>query len=425
MIRKWQSNLTPKLSGRQQDDSTPANNIGVQNFVNGFQVLHAGVDTLTLSGVCEDVDAFRALCYCVEDRAKSEGGYGPIDINGHSLVLTRAYGVLPYRLVAETGAAWLLPPGDSAQRGFQVRLGPVWLLARSEAEYEAEALAETRKLFGLGDIPRIRHISRVDLCMDVLMTDAEWTALNSLVANTVENRHVITRAKHLEPFINPGTGRATGFQVGKQAICLRLYDKKAEATKPGGYDWPMWLEVYGREIPDGYVVARFEYQMLRDFLKSFEGRDLATGEVIQGIHTLAELRGGVGTLFDYLTMKWFRLAEVHGDIEHKRQDLAVWSALRASFARAFATRWLGFKRVNLRRLISTDVEGLQRQIRGCAKTLAAALAWRGGQDAPVSLRAALYAVAEDLGEEDAGKWRRDACARLEGLRFQMRRGLAA
>ncbi len=421
----WQLQDTPNGADSQPNDCTPANNIGVQNFAQGFEVLHAGVDTLVFSGICEDVDAFRALCYCVEDRAKSDQGYGPIEVNGQAFVLTRAFGVLPYRLVADTGAAWLLPPGDSAERGFQVRLGPVWLLVRGEDEYEAEALAETRRAFGLGESPRIRHISRVDLCMDVLMTEAQWANMNSLVANSVENGHVITRAKWLRPYIDPGSGRATGFQVGKQAIALRLYDKKLEATKPDSYDWPMWLEVYGREIPDGHVVARFEYQMQREFLKSFEGLDVRTGEVTEGIHTLAELRRGVGTLFDYLTTKWFRLAELQGDREHRREDVPVWAGLRASFGRAFATRWLGFRRVNLRRLISTDVEGLQRQIRGCAKTLAAALGWRGGQDAPVSLRAALYAVAEDLGEEDAGKWRRDACARFEGLRFQMRRGLAS
>ncbi len=423
MIRGLLTQDTHNGADSQPGDCTPGNNIGVQNFAEGYELLHAGVDTLTLSGVSDEVEAFRAICYWVEERARVEG-YGPDELNGHQLVLTRAYGVLAYRLVSDTGSAWLLPPGDGAERGFQVRLGPTWLLARSEAEYEAEALAQTRAVFGIGDKPQLRHLSRVDLCMDVLMSEAEWRSINSLVANTVEERHVITRAKHLQSYVDPGDGRATGFSVGKGAIRLNLYDKRREATRPAGYDWPMWAEVYGREIPDGYVVARFEYQMQREFLKSFEGIDAATGEITEGIHTLAQLRGGVGTLFDYLTTKWFRLAELHEDHEHRRQDVPVWSRLRASFARAFSTRWLGFKRVNLRRLVSTDIQGLQRQIRGCAKTLAAALGWREGHEAPISLRAALYAVADAMTDEDAERWRRDASARFEGLRFQIPRGVA-
>ncbi len=417
MIQHQHSNLTPKSGGSQRWPGTPSNNIGVQNFADRYDVLHAGVDTLTLSGVCDDVEAFRALLYCVEDHVARDG-YGEMQWNGSPMVLTRAYGVLPYRLVGENGAAVLLPPAASAERGFQLRLGPTWLLERGEGEYEAAAQAEAWRILGLGDMPTLRHISRVDLCMDVLMSVEEWSRINSLVANHIEGRHVITRAKYLRAYTDPGSGVATGFSVGKQDIRLNLYDKKREATKAGGYDWPMWSKVYGRAIPDGCVVARFEYQMQRAFLRSFEGRDAATGQVVEGINTLAELRKGVGTLFDYLTVKWFRLAELEEDHEHKRADLPVWSKLREAFGRAFSVRWLGFRRVNLRRLVSTDLEGLQRQILGCAKSVAAVLGWRAGADGPVSLRMALYAAAEALERADADKWQEGAQRRFQGLRFQ-------
>jgi hypothetical protein len=95
--------------------------------------------------------------------------------------------------------------------------------------------------------------------------------------------------------------------VGKGDIRQRVYDKGLKAGKDGTL--PMWSKVWSDAdgqgdafvIPDGYVLARFEWQLRRGFL-----RELAELGGPMKVRTLAEFKQCAPSILEYLCNDWFK-----------------------------------------------------------------------------------------------------------------------
>jgi hypothetical protein len=322
---------------------------------------------------------------------------------------------LPYRykVAVADGVELYVPSKDHAYLGLKVSAGARVCLSAEDVEREA---CEVLSWFLLGEPEQLREkvcLSRVDTCLDVLMTERAFQHVSGLVAR--KSSLVVTRARMKEPFIDGD--RYTGFAVGKDKIRLRLYDKGLKAGKDGTLE--MWSKVWSDAdgegdalvVPDGYVLARFEWQLRRKYLG-----ELAEIGGPMKVRTLAEFKQCAPSILEYLCNDWFKLCGPGRGKQHERPMLPVWKAITAGFTSgSWSDVEVKVKR-ELRRVVPGNVDMLFGQAAGCLASAAAVLGHRGGQDEAQS-DAVILAALRTYMHEDLGHWQAGCDRRFKQLAY--------
>jgi hypothetical protein len=285
---------------------------------------------------------------------------------------------LPYRYKVSVadGVEVYIPSKGHAYLGLKVSAGARVCLSAEDIEREA---CEVIGWFLLGEPEQLAGklcLSRVDACLDVLMTERAFQHISGLVAR--QSSLVVTRARKKDA---PQDGdRYTGFWAGKDAIRLRVYDKGLKAKQDGTLEmWgKAWSDADGQgeafAIPDGYVLARFEWQLRRGFL-----RELVDVGGSMKVRTLAEFKQCAPSVLEYLCNDWFKLCGPGRGKQHERPMLPVWKAITAGFVSgSWSDIEVRVKR-ELRRSVPGNVDKLLGMAAGCLASAAAVLGHRSGQ----------------------------------------------
>lgn len=381
---------------------------------NDFHVLHKGFDTAVWSYRLDKDELVSVL-----DAVVPLLGQGEQKVDGRAFVVSRIGGLNHrYLMRFPDGVEVRLPDYDLQRYGVQVKLGAKSCVVEEYVEQFVIDLLAWLLLCRKSHIFENLHLSRADICMDILMLEQEFQFLSRKVAlrQASKESSVVTRAHELASYTEQG--RYTGFTAGKDKVVLRCYDKKVEALK--GKDWAFWSEVYGCgqafEVPEGYVVVRFEWQMRHAFLQSFRENDDGTVILPDGITSLTILSSVAGTVISYLCNNWFRLAGAPSGEFHTRRTLPLWRRITAAF---LSDKWSSFSpglRRRLRRSVATNVARLCEMALGCLASISAAGGHLQGKNKHLSLKQAMYELGSHVGN-DVQDWNMKAAKRYSALKY--------
>jgi hypothetical protein len=322
-------------------------------------------------------------------------GLGEVSHFEHRFVISRVGGFYRYKVAVADGVDLLIPPQGRAYMGVMVHAGARACLSSADLECAA---AEVLSCFLPDDdlVARL-SISRIDVCLDVLMLERDFQVMCGQVAR--KSVVVVSRGRSRTPYLDGA--RYTGFAVGTGEVHLRVYDKGLKAGKDG--TWTMWSGVYapGDEaytVPDGMVLARFEWQLRRKFLKRMETPDGRFPAL-----TLAGFRKAAPTILEYLCDDWFSLRGPARGGKHERPMLATWKAITAGFVDApWSEVTTDVKRV-VGRAVAGDLDKLVGQSIGCLASAAAVLGHHRGADGPMSDGAMMAVLLEHI-KRDRATW---------------------
>jgi hypothetical protein len=335
-------------------------------------------------------------------------GQGEVVHYDRRFVVSRVGGFYRYKVAVADGVDLLVPPQGRAYMGVMVHAGARVCL--SSLDLQGEACEVVSWLLPDDDLAARLSISRIDGCLDVLMTERAFQLMSGQVAK--KSVVVVTRGHDKDPHV--AGQRYTGFSVGKGDVRLRLYDKGLKAGKDG--TWPMWSAVYapGDEaytVPDGYVLARFEWQLRRGFLKQMKTPDGRFPAV-----TLAGFKEAASMIFEYLCEHWFSLRGPARGGKHERPMLPLWKAITAGFVDApWSELSIEVKRV-VARAVAADEEKLIGQAMGCLASAAAARGHHSGADGPLSDGAMMGVLLQHI-KRDRENWRSTCDRRYKQLAY--------
>ncbi len=220
----------------------------------------------------------------------------------------------------------------------EIRSETLWTLsAEAAVAWVIELLA------GIG--ARVIHAkpSRVDLCVDVLIHESEWS--------TGLTEHFVTRARDVKS--NLQHGELSGFSIGKGAMSARLYDKPREIALISHKEW--MYDIWGIDSIDAdHRVVRVEFQLRRSTLKEL------------GVDTWDHLTSMLPEIWAYCTKKWLRI--VHDASVHHTQQVVMpwWQVVTDGFTGA-----QGAEPLVRRKAIIADKKQIARQLLGCASSIVA------------------------------------------------------
>lgn len=382
-----------------------------------FPVLHLGFDTIEWNYKLDEL----TLAGLVYPLAPMVGAGEQVD-SQYSFVVTRIGGFsYRYKVQFSAGFDVYFPDAGFSRYGLRiVAHSKVCVLADN---IEDDALAVIAYLLGL-DAEQLAPLalSRVDVCLDLLMSDAEFQRFSKQVAG--RSSSVVTRARHMSGYIDGD--RYTGVSVGKEQIKLRVYDKVAESLIGG--DWSFWSQLYGQgqsfEVPEGQVVARFEFQLRRETLRDWNKEQLP-----DGLSTLEQFRASSADVLHYLCTDWFRLAGAPRGHEHERRSLPFWRGVRDGFVSSAWSSYSGTLRRKLRRTVSSNLGKLTDVAVGCLASIAAVLGHTqqdehgssdDGASGAVSEVAALGFLRQHI-ERIRAKWEAGRDRRYKQLKYPAKR----
>jgi hypothetical protein len=335
-------------------------------------------------------------------------GQGEVVHYDRHFVVCRVGGFYRYKVAVADGVDLLVPPQGRAYMGVMVHAGARACL--SSADLQGAACEVLSWLLPDDDLAARLSISRIDGCLDVLMTERDFQLMCGQVAR--KSVVVVTRGRSRVPYLDGD--RYTGFAVGKGEVHLRVYDKGLKAGKDG--TWGMWSEVYapgveGYTVPDGMVLARFEWQLRRNFLKQIQTSDGRFPAL-----TLAGFRESAPMIFEYLCDHWFSLRGPARGGKHERPMLPVWKAITAGFVDApWSELTTEVKRV-VARAVAADEEKLIGQAMGCLASAAAARGHHIGADGPLSDGAMMGVLLQHI-RRDRENWRSTCDRRYKQLAY--------
>jgi hypothetical protein len=157
-----------------------------------------------------------------------------------------------------------------------------------------------KMLANMGATVLHNKVSRIDLCTDILVPEAEW---HDRLSN-----HFVSRAKRTAAH---SSGRnLSGHQIGRGAISARIYDKAREIVEKSAKFW--MFDIWGLpSVPEGDATLRAEFQLRRAALKQL------------GVDKWIEIEPLLGGLWEYCTEKWLRLVDDPA-LHHTQQQTLPW-----------------------------------------------------------------------------------------------------
>jgi len=292
--------------------SPPAKRLQV--FKDSGHVLASGTDGLVLAVdlVWRDEQFFKKL-----DRLKKEAILKKKNVPLHLKSIDGAheitFEVLPH---GKQGYEWMLHspeydirlgawlrPTDRPSAMIELRSSALWLHGVIEA---ADRLALL--LQGAGAFVDVAKVSRVDLCVDVFVSDEIWC--------TRFFEHINTRAS--DTAVHCKHRQLTGVQIGRGDILARIYDKAAEMIKRPQKSW--MYDIWNIDcVHEGFRAIRVEFQIRREVL-----RDLA-------IDTIWDFFGHPRGLWAYCVQNWLKFVD-DPELDSRDQTLLpIWKTVQDGF----------------------------------------------------------------------------------------------
>ena len=314
--------------------------------------LTSGIDTLVLAlDVSWQEDRFFRWLESIKEKAFAEQKDSPGVVHYRDKKNKWMFSVKPYGI---RGYEWFLSSKD-----FTMRIGN-WIEPKSRPSIMVEISSEALWRLGASEIfERIveiikacggivvtAKISRVDLCMDILLEESEWQYTN------LEESKVCKAKKY--GCVNGGK-RLETFWVGLGDLKARLYDKVAEIESKSKKYWmyDIW-KIKKDEIRDDQRVIRVEFQLRREVIK-----ELGAGDASAFFMKIDEV-------WAYCTQEWLQFKD-NPEREHKyRNTLPWWKVVQQNF--------LGVQDSNpavREKAIKVDKEQLLAQITGLSSSLTA------------------------------------------------------
>ncbi len=212
------------------------------------------------------------------------------------------------------GYQWLV-----SFQGCDMRIGN-WLIPQQRPSVMVELRSETlwthgveesvSRILGMlkamgGEIESVK-LSRVDVCVDVLLADLLW----SMDLLTRFN----TRASKIDPHLS--RGQLTGFSIGRGAISARLYDKPLEIAEKSRKFW--MFDIWGLDsVPEDCKVIRVEFQLRREALREL------------GLDEYCQLEAGLPHLWSRCSKEWLKLVDDNAKHSSRQKLLPWWKIVQA------------------------------------------------------------------------------------------------
>lgn len=279
------------------------------------RILSSGVDTLVLS---LDVVWEEPLIFTYLDELKEKAKEYSSEYQGE---LKHPFSPHPWPFSIKPhgtkgGYAWLLSgsdfsfkignwkePGPRPSVMIEIRSETLWHLGTEEAVKLALGIIEANR----GYIVETK-LSRVDLCVDVLMQEKRW--------NAELMDYAVTRATDHAPYYRHK--RLTGIRIGKGGISARLYDKPLEIAQQSKKTW--MFDIWGiPEVPEGEKVIRIEFQMRREVLKEL------------GLNKPRDLIEKSVNAWAYCTKDWLKFQDRPGFHHTQRSTFEWWEEIQDGF----------------------------------------------------------------------------------------------
>lgn len=284
-------------------------------------------------------------------------------------------------LAVSPGLRVLVAPESNLSMGLYLMAGPRWLRSMAPDAWEP-AIGALLASWGFAE--HGLRLSRLDPAADVLVA-GEFPEIDV-------RGQLVSRARKRSSYYDGAS--FTGLDVGKGEVRFRYYDKTEQAAE----DLEYWAGVWGQLPEEGETVARFEWQLRREFLQQF------------GIDTVADLLQVQGDVMRYL-LDWVRFAGPEQGHDNQRPDLPLWTWLRSAIG------GLGLGVVGLLRspvLRSVNVHRLADQAIGLLVSIACGLALNRGETGPASAKRAVGYVQDAL---RAVSWSERTAERWGGMRL--------
>ena len=339
-------------------------------------ILSSGVDTLVLT---LDIEWQDTLLFSYLDELKEKAKNCDGDYPGE-LKYIASPSVWPFLIKAygAKGYSWILSATDFTFKvGNWKEPGPrpsVIIEIRSETLWHLGAITAINTALGIieangGHICKAR-VSRVDLCVDVLMPEGWW--------NIKLLEYAVTRATDYAPYYRHK--KLTGIRIGKGVVSVRLYDKPLEIAQQSKKTW-MYDIWQVSEVPEGQKIIRVEFQIRREALKE------------QGIDTPFDLIEKAVNLWAYCTQNWLKFQDRPGLHHTQRSTFGWWEAIQNGFADV-----QGAEPLVREKAVCNDKKRLMQQINGLAISLHAIKQEEDGAapDTPSSMQDCVVSYAKEL-----------------------------
>jgi hypothetical protein len=269
-------------------------------------ILVSGIDSLVISTntAWKDTSIFIVL-----DELKKKAQQNSIDYQGQFKHFNPNE-VWPFTIKPNgtSGFSWILSgcdftykiansaePGSRPNVMIEIRSEALWRLGPEEVIKIALSIIEANG----GHIIETK-ISRVDLCVDFLMSKKKWSY--ELMD------YAVTRAIDTDPHYK--RKKFTGISIGKGVISARLYDKPLEIQQKSKKYW--MFDIWGiKEVPEGKKIIRIEFQLRREILNEI------------GIKDINDLFQKIDGAWAYCTRKWLKFQD-HPELHHTQQLTLRW-----------------------------------------------------------------------------------------------------
>lgn len=294
--------------------NSPPAKVKQANYAQVYKILASGVDTLVLSFKVEwkKEDLFTELDDMKQTAQERKQEFGTFLQYGEN----SKYWVFNMLPNGSKGYQWIL-----SGRDYTLKIGQ-WLKDISRPNIMAEVRSETLWRLGLEDaisclVEIIEGIggqiiecklSRVDLCVDLLLPEDLWTGELA--------DHAITYASNKD--IHLMHRKLTGLSIGSGEIQARLYDKALEIKQKSKKFW--MFDVWGiEEVHEGMKAVRVEFQARREFLKEVK------------MNTVEDLLTRSHEMWAYCTQKWLKFQDRPEHHHTMRKNLPFWDHVQDGY----------------------------------------------------------------------------------------------
>jgi hypothetical protein len=237
----------------------------ISHPANVKNILASGVDSLVLS---MDIEWKDSSLFTLLDEAKEQAKKNSVDYQGQIKHFIPEE-VWPFTIKPHgtKGFLWILSgkdftykiantikPNSRPNVMIEIRSEALWRLGPEEAIKIALGIITANQ----GRIVETK-LSRVDLCVDFLMSEKRWAS------ELME--YVVTRAA--DATLHFRHKKLTGIGIGKCVISARLYDKPLEIQQKSKKEW--MYDIWGiKEVPEGKKIIRIEFQLRREILNDID-----------------------------------------------------------------------------------------------------------------------------------------------------------
>ena len=298
--------------------NTPPSKSHNDNHNNKYTILSSGIDTLVLSVYVtwtnDNIFSWLEIRK-KEAQAFNEPSQGMIDVDGsfdpwRFKMLPKGSRAYEFVLVAPDYSlkiARVKQTGTMPNVMIEIRSETLWSLGVKES---IERILNILKQITLS-IDEVKP-SRVDLCVDLLMPEEDWSA------DLKENR--VCRSLKINVWQDREGDKDVleTLQIGKGDLIVRIYDKEKEIRNVSK---KLWMYAIWGINKAGYKtkIIRVEFQVKRPILKSF------------GIDDLSDLFSKQYALWANLTQEWIKFLEKPERNKDRQTVSSWWKAVQEGF----------------------------------------------------------------------------------------------